>query len=224
MPALPSYIPTRDADLANWADNFNTLLTASPSTYGLVAGDATAVDAVVVPFITAYSAAINPGTRTPVTISAKDDAKILMLATVRPYAINVSLNQGVITSDKIDLGVNPRTSTPTPITAPTTNPIISIVNATPLQHVLRYRDETASPTVKAKPYGVTQLYLYGTASATPITDPAVLLFLGSRTKSPALIEWQAGDVGKTAYYAARWATRTGEIGPWSPIVSFTVAN
>lgn len=223
MPALPPYIPPTDADLANWAANFNTLITASPGTYGLLTSDATAISAVTTPFLTAYSAAINPPTRTPVSVAVKDTQKINMLATLRPYAIQISLNAGVLTSDKIAVGVNPRTSTPLPIAAPTTSPIISIVSATNLQHVLRARDETSSPSVKAKPYGVTQMLCFAAASATPITDPDLLPYKLTCTKFPVVLPWDYENAGKVAYYAARWATRTGLLGPWSPIVNFTVA-
>ena len=45
MPQLPPYIPARNANLIAWAANFSTLITASPGTYGLLAGDATAIAA-----------------------------------------------------------------------------------------------------------------------------------------------------------------------------------
>ena len=223
MPALPPYIPAKDAAFGNWLDNFSALITASPATYGLVSGDAAAIASVTATWDSAYALVTSPMTKTPNTVNAKNTARINALATVRPYAQNIALNAGVLTADKIAIGINPRQSTPLPITDPTTYPALTIVQALPLQHVFRFRDQLASPSVKAKPYGVTQLFLYGTASATPITDPSTLNFIGAYTKSPATATWLTGDVGKTAYYAAQWATRKGLVGPWSPIVSMTVA-
>lgn len=223
MPALPPYIPARDADFNNWITNFNSLLTASPSTYGLIAADATAVDTVTDAWVAAYTAAIDPSTRTPVTVQAKDDARIDAQTTVRPYAQLISLNPGVLSANKIAIGVNPRTSTPAPITAPTTNPTVAITAAAPFVHVLRYRDSLASPSVKSKPYGVIQVQIFAKVSATAITDPELLPLKVQTTKSPTQVEWSADDVGSQAYYAARWVTRTGLVGPWSPVVSFTVA-
>jgi hypothetical protein len=224
MPALPPYIPARDADLANWSNNFSTLLTASPGTYGLLSTDATTVSAVVAPWLTAYALAINPATKTPVTVAAKDTARFSMLATVRPYAQQISLNAGVLTSDKIAIGVNPRTSTPVPIAVPTTNPVLSIDEAGTLQHVLRFQDSMSSPSVKSKPYGVIQMYCYAMTSATPVTDPTTLPFIQACTKSPSLITWDSSAKGHTAYYASRWATRTGKLGPFSPIINYVVAG
>lgn len=224
MPALPPYIPARDTDFNNWLANFSTLLTANPPLYGLTPVDAVAVAAAAADWLVAYNAAIDGTTRGPFTIANKDTTRTATEAIVRPYAQAISNNAGVLVADKVAIGVNPRTNTPTKIAAPTTNPVLSIFSAIQLVHQLRYRDELASPTVKAKPYGVLQVQLYATASATPITDPAALDFVGGFTKSPLQVEWQAGDAGKVAYYAARWVTRTGLVGPWSPVVSFTVAS
>lgn len=223
MAALPPYIPATDSGTASWSNNFSTLITANPATYGLVAADATAIAAIVATWATAYALVLSPSTKTPTTVSAKNTAKINLLAVVRPYAQTIALNAGVASSDKTALGLNPRTSTPTPITAPTTNPILSIISGTPLVQILRYRDSAASPSVKSKPYGVTQVQLFASASATPITDPSVLGYHAAKTKSPLQAVWQSGDVGKVAYYAARYITRTGLVGPWSPVVSMTIA-
>jgi hypothetical protein len=218
------YIPAPDADFATWLDNFDTLLTASPATYGLVPADAAAVATVTDAFLTALAAASNPGTRTPVSVALKDTTKITSLATVRPYAQSISLNAGVDVSDKINIGVNPRTTPPTPINAPATNPVLTITGANTLAHVMRYRDEMAAPNTKAKPYGAVACQIFGKTSATPITDALDLPYLMNATKSPLQIFWQAADANKIAYYAGRWITRRGLVGPWSPIISFTVPN
>lgn len=224
MAGSSDYIPAPDADYDLWATNFSTLLTASPGTYGLVAGDATAVAAVYSTWHAAYLAAINPATRTPVTVQAKDVARSASLVVIRPYAVTISNNAGVNPSDKVAIGVNPGTSTPTPIPAPNTAPVISVQLATPLVHQLAYHDESQPETVKAKPDGVKFLELRGAVSVTPITDQAAIAFKSLQSKSPFFVEWDAADVGKQAYYAARWVNSNGLLGPWSAIQQFTVAN
>lgn len=224
MPQVAPYIPNRDADLDTWLANFSSLITTSPATYGLVSGDATAIAAAVAAWHAAYLLVTSASTKTAATVSSKNTQKVDVLAMVRPYAQTIALNAGVSSSSKIALGLNPRTSTPSPIAAPTTHPVISLVSAPPLQHVLRYRDEMASPSVKAKPYGAIQVQIYATASATAITNQDLLDFKGVTTKCPTLVAWDPSDKGMQAYYAARWVTRTGLVGPWSPIVSYTVAG
>jgi hypothetical protein len=224
MPAPAPYIPPKDADFGPWLDNFSTLITAAPATYGLVASDATAIAAQNTAWAAAYTLAIGAGTRGTANISAKDVARVNAEAVVRPYAQQIANNVGVSVDDKIALGLNARTNPPSPIAAPNTSPILTVIGATPLGHTLRYRDEMASPSVKSKPFGVIQIQVFGMVSATVISDPTALPLLGAFTKSPVGITWDSTAVGKQAYYAARWVTRTGLVGPWSPIVTFTVAN
>lgn len=213
------YVPRRDSDLAAWATNFSTLLTAAPATYGQTSGTAAAVAAVVATFIADYSAVTSPSTRTPAAVQAKDTAKVNMLATVRPVAVNISLNPAVLTSDKIAIGVNPRTSSPTPITPPTTYPIITIQGGANLQLYVRYRDSAASVSVKSKPYGVASVHLAYKVSATPITDPAMLDQTAVLTKSPFLLNFSAGG---QCYLAGYYVMKNGKTAAPGPIVSFTV--
>lgn len=217
-----SYIPPKDADLALWSANFSTLITASPPTYGLTTGDAVTIAAANTAFQAAYLIVTSPSTKTPAAVQFKNIQRANLLATVRPYGQRIANNAGIASSLKIALGLNPRTNPPTPVTAPATMPILSIPSLIHLGHILRYRDSLASPSTKGKPAGAIAMELYGTASATVITDPAVLVFLGLQTKSPFTQLWDSGSVGKAAYYAGRWVTRKGLIGPWSAIVSMTI--
>jgi hypothetical protein len=219
MPALPPYIPARNANLLAWATNFSALITANPATYGLMASDATTIAAQRTALNTAYGLITSPSTKTAATVSAFNTAKVTALAVFRPYAQTISLNAGVSSANKTALGVNPRTSTPTPITAPTTAPVLTVQSASTAGLITRYRDATASPSVKSKPYGVVQIQIYGMASTTAVTDPTTLPLNTTTTKAPLQLSFP-GTAGKTIYIAARWITRKGLVGPWSSIVSY----
>lgn len=222
MPALAPYIPSKDADLNNWLNNFSTLIVAAPATYGLLASDATTISTNVAAWNAAYALVTSPTTKTAATVAAKDTEKVIVLAIIRPYAQQISLNPGVSSGNKIAVGVNPRTSTPSPITPPTSNPILLVQSGSNLSIILRYRDSAASPSVKAKPYGVKACQIFGLASPTVITDPTTLHLLSSSTKSPALLTFPSGVAGMQMYFAARWIIQTGGVSPWSPIINFTV--
>jgi hypothetical protein len=224
MPSAAPYIPARDSLLANWALNFSTLITAAPGTYGLTSGDASAIAATEASWAAAYTLVTSPATKTATTVAAKNAAKVTLLATLRPYAVTVSLNAGVSSSNKVALGVNPRTSVLTPITAPTTSPVLTAQSTSTAGTIIRYRDATASPSVKSKPFGVTSIQIWALASVTPITDPTALAYQGSQTKSPFTIAMGSGDAGRTVYFAARWVTRKGLTGPWSSVISYVVAG
>lgn len=222
MPAVAPYIPPKDANFDNWFGNFSTLITASPTTYGLSSGDASTIAAAYASWHAAYLLVTSPTTKTASTVAAKNSAKVVGLATARPYAINISLNPGVSSANKIAVGVNPRTSTPSPITPPVTNPVLVFQSGSNLSIILRYRDSAASPSVKSKPYGVKSIQLFGLVSVTPVTDPLLMFLRVTGTKSPLTDVFGSGDAGKQCYYAARWATQRGLYSPWSPLVNFTV--
>lgn len=225
MPALAPYVPTKDAALDPWAANFSTLITAAPTTYGLLAADAVTIAAVVAAWHTAYLIVTSPTTKTASAVSVKNTDKINMLGIIRPYAQQIANNAGVTSANKIALGLNPKTSTPVPITTPTTTPILTAQSTSTAGTILRFRDSVASPSVKAKPYGVLQCIIYAKASATAITDPTQLLQIAVATKSPVTVPLVPITFPvPPVYFAARWITRKGLLGPFGPIISYNVAG
>ena len=110
--------------------------------------------------------------------------------------------------NKIALGLNPKTSTPSPVTPATTNSVLTLQSASNLTAYVRYRDSAANVSVKAKPYGVTQRQVFGMTSATPVTGPTILPLFATPTKSPFVLTLDAADVGKHFYLAALSATST----------------
>jgi hypothetical protein len=224
MPSVAPYIPPRDANLNNWLGNFSTLISAAPGTYGLLTSDAVTIASAVASWDAAYALVTSPTSKTATTVQLKNTAKVTVLAVVRPYAQNVRLNAGVTTDNKIALGLNPATNTPSPITPPSSNPVLTLQSLGVFNAILRYRDSSASVSVKSKPYGVKGLRLYGMVSATAVTDPTTLPLIGVQTKSPFVLSLAGKAAGSTMYVAAQWAVQSGGLSPWSPILSFTVAG
>lgn len=213
------YIPTKDADFNNWLLNFSALLTASPTTYGLTAPDATAVADVTTSWSTAYATATNPDTRTSPAVAAKDAARAAAESTVRTYAQQISKSDAVTPEDKLAIGVNIPNTTPVPIPAPTSFPQLSFRAATPLVHTLQYQDSDLG-TGKQKPFGAVGIEVWRSVGTVPATDPAQASYYSTFTKSPLRVSFDAPQVGKTCTYFARWVTRSGpggvaQKGPWS---------
>ena len=222
MPSNPPYIPPKDADLAAWLANFSSLLTASPVTYGQSSAVAVSVAAANSAYQAAYTLVTSPSTKTANTVASKNSAKVSTLAIVRPIAQQISLAAGVLTSDKIAIGVNPRTSVPTPITPPTTVPALTLRGAGPLQVIVYYRDSAASTSVKSKPYGVQFVNLYYETSATPITVPQPSANLIQLTKSPYTITFPGSAGGLQVYIWAQYVLKNGKLSSFSPVSSWTV--
>lgn len=222
----PPYIPAPNAQFNDWIANFASLITASPTTYGLVSGDATTINAVATPWAAAYTAATDPTTRTSVTVAAMQAARAAAESVVRPYAVQISQNSGVTNDDKVAVGVTVRITTPTPIPPPTTVPALSLIAGTHLAHQLRYYD-TSTPTTKAKPFGAIGIEVWRSIGTVPATDPAQCDYYGTWTKSPNVSTFGAGDVGKVCTYFVRWVTRGGaggvaQTGPWSTALNLGI--
>jgi hypothetical protein len=232
------YIPARDSTLDTWSANFSTLITATPSTYGL---DATAALAIQNAFNTWHAAyliggsagsppvPLNPSTFTRVTVAAKNAEKIAMTTILRTYASQIRLNPGVSNSDKTALGLNLPNNSPSPIGTPTTFPLLAIVSAGPGTHELRFADNT-TPSIRKKPFGAVGMQLFRGVATDPIDDVANCQYLATLTTQPYLSSFLIGDNGKVATYFARWVTRGRQAGgavqlegPWSAPVNMTVA-
>ena len=213
------YIPGPDGEFRDWLVNFDTLLTAAPATYGLVAGDAAAVAAKTAAYVAAYSLAIDPATRTAGTVAAKDTARVDAEQTVRPYAVSISLNEGVTDQAKADIGVTIRKLVPTPIPAPASAPILGVTAQTTGVVNMTYRDNSL-PAGKAKPPGCVGMEVRQTIGVAPAVDPEAARTVAIFTKSPFRLTFAAADKGKTVTVFARWITRSGpggvaQSGPWA---------
>ena len=223
---MASYIPQKDSLLQNWLNNFQTLIAAAPATYGLVAADSTAITAAYNAWNTAFAAAVNPATRTPQTVAAKDTAKVNALGIIRPYAQRIAKNAGLSPATKIAVGVNPGTNPPGPIPAPTTYPVLSIPTALAQAHVVYYRDQLASPSVKSKPPGVVSCELHAWVGTTPAAPADITQWpvIKVMTKSPTTITWSSQPSGTFVAYAARWVTRKGLYGPFGAVVTKAITT
>lgn len=224
--ASQPYIPAADSSFQDWLLNFSTKLTAAPTTYGLIAGDAVIVASTYTVWNAAYLISVAPATRTSAAIAAKDSARASAESIVRPYAQRIRVNPAVTNASRVTIGVTVAVFPPTPIPAPLTNPVLGLVRATPLTHVMAFSDSD-TPTTKAKPYGVKQCSILATIGIAPAVDPSAARYIGGFTKSPLQITHDAGDRGKIVTYFSRWENGSGPggvgaFGPWGTPVSFVI--
>lgn len=216
-----SYIPSRDPAFDTWADNFQTQIAASPATFGLAVPDAVAITAAFDLWHAAFVLAITPATRTKPSVAAKDAQRAASTVTFRTYAQQIRANPGVTNEDKALLLITIPDTGRTPIPAPSTQPLLTLVGATPLTHTLRFADAN-SPDKRAKPFGALQLEVWRTIGVAPVTDPATSDYFGAATKQPFASTFAPADIGKYATYFGRWVTRTGLVGPWSTPIAMVV--
>lgn len=219
-----SAIPQREGDLDLYTLNWKTLLTASFALFGMLAADALAITNAYNTFHTAFLLTSNPATRTTTNVTAKDAAKAAMLVTLRAQYRIIKANPTVLDANKVSLGIVVNDPVPTPIPPPATFPLLSVAASASLQHTVGYSD-SATPTLRRKPSGVTGMVMFRGVGVAAALDPTQLDFLAVDSSTPiATAAFAAADVGKVASYAGRWTNAKGELGPWSPIVTKTVTN
>jgi hypothetical protein len=217
-----SYIPAQDGLALTWMQTFAAGISADPATYQLQTSDATAIQNAVDAFAAAYADAADPTQRTPVNVNLKDTTRNAAAQICRQYAMGIKVNAGISDADKIAIGVRPVNPSRTPINAPATSPLLNVIAATQGSQTLRYAD-SMSPDSPAKPFGATELLLFVAIAADIVVDPEEAKFVGKFTKNPVSVGFVADDNGKQATYFARWASRRGDVGPWSSPVTLAIA-
>jgi hypothetical protein len=114
---------------------------------------------------------------------------------------------------------------PTPIPAPTTEPVLAVSGDAPLVQAVAFRDVT-TPDRRGKPEGVTGMMLAVAVapSDTPPATPEAAPIHGVATRQPYRITFPAANKGKVAFYFGRWITGAGKVGPWSAMAQLMIAG
>jgi hypothetical protein len=207
----------------DWSRHFAQTIAAAPTAYGLEKRDADALVAACQEYADAYTLAVAPATRTKASIAEKDRSRKAMLQVLRRYARLIKANPAVSDERKVILQLTASSQPWKRGDAPATRPILQVVSAIPLRHVLRCTD-SANAEGSAKPAGVTGMQLFCHVGSEAPADPLDARFERFVTRSQHVVEFKPAQVGKTAFYFARWQNATGETGPWSQVARMTVAG
>ena len=220
---MPStYLPSREAELDTWLDNFRALIAAAPADYGLEAADALAITSACAAWHTAYLAAVNPTTRTKGTVAAKNTQRASVKAIVRGYAATIRADQTISDALKIGLGLHVRDAELTPVPPPATVPVLALAGMRQGSQEIRATDES-TPGSRARPAGSAGMLLFRAVAGAPVSDPAEAQFLAFSGRPEYTCAFAPADNGKTATYFARWTNAKGEMGPWSQPLPVSIA-
>lgn len=225
MAANPPYFPSQLAFQQAWLLNFNTLLSAAPITYGLVAGNATAVAAVFTPFNTAYALCLNPATTTSAQRLDRDTKLAACTAVVFPFATNISQNASVTNQNKTTIGVTVRSTVRTVIPPTTDYPIVTLRSQANGVCVFDWVSSVPGPSI-ASPYGYTPRIRTGIHPTLP-TPVGDLQDAGKFTRSPFTKVFPNSAVGDVITIAMNYEKKSGTSGagvegPVGPAVSFVL--
>lgn len=216
------FLPSTDADLSPWLTNYVTLLTANPTDYGLLAGDATAVGALNDDYQAALTLRVDPSTNSSAAVADLHDKRVAVKALVRTQARVIRAYTSITSLLLSGIGLTVADTDPTPIPAPATKPVLAVERYESNQHVLRLRDES-TPTSSKKADGAWAAEIFCKVGPGAPASIADCTYLGLASKRLFIASQDPADAGKTAYYLARWTTRRGLTGPVSSQLAATIA-
>jgi len=149
-----SYLPASDSGLDDWANNFSNQINAViPATdLGLTIEEAAGYATLQADYAAKLMAAVDPGTRGPAAILAKNEAKKLLVAESRKLAMAATNHPATTDAQRQALGLTVRDNDPTPVPPPDTAPLIDVLSVKSRTFELRLRDAVTS--AKRKPAGV----------------------------------------------------------------------
>jgi hypothetical protein len=214
------FLPSKDADLLAWSANFNQLINAAPTTYGLTAPQASGYTTVYTAWADALGTATNPATRTRGTIAAKDDARTPLKAMSRELARIVNAFPTITNQQRIDLGLNPRTGEVTPINPPADPPVMEVVGA--IGRTLKVRVHAVGSDRRGKPEGVAGCSVFSFVGATPPADITQWVFQGSSSRTVFDVEFPPTvAAGAQVFLCAFWYSPRAQSGPaCQPITAY----
>jgi hypothetical protein len=217
-------IPLKDSSLVPFTTNFNDRIVATPTDFGLTAGQAAAYTPLNDAYVAAYNAmmaARSDGTRSASQTATTVAARNTLIAYARQLYAFVQANADVTDANKILLGVAIRKTPPSPIPAPTARPKMDLISV--VARTVTVAIHNGSVTKRGKPVGAISAFVYTFVGENYPTDPTQWEFQGAATKSPYPIEFpDSVTSGAQVWMCAAWVNRRGQAGPPGTPISTNV--
>jgi hypothetical protein len=183
--AVPTFPPSKEAGLLSWSSQFSNKITALPTAYGLVAGQASAYAALHAAYSAAYNAANDSTSISKAAIIAKNTAKENLLYGAGGAWELVDVCQAwpdMTDALRGELNIRIPDDEPSPIPPPEFPPLLSIMSTSGRTLEVRLRDKENSDK-RGKPPGVQgATVLYHVGETTP-ADPSQWMFLLNESRT-----------------------------------------
>ena len=216
------YLPSTDAGLNSWAQNFLALVSPEPAVWGLSAAQVASLTTVINEYSTTLATATEPSTRTKVAVANKNTARAAMLLQIRAAVHLIQAQTTVTPGQKTALGITVADRVPSPVPPPATRPVINagILKSRSLE--VHLADEL-TPSRKARPAGAAGAEVYSwVGTGAPPMDLELWRYEGLATRWRFVLDFEDTDSGKSVTIAARWINAKGQTGPLSDSLIVTV--
>ncbi len=195
---------------------------AKASAWGIVASKLTTIAPFRTDYELWYKVAANKQTQCVAATAARDTAWDKYEPMLRELYISFLLNNEAITFDeKSGLGIHIHdTKQKTAVKVPVSSPMV-ILSSEEISVIHVVYSDSNSTDNHAKPYGVAFMEMtakLGLAIEAPICAADCNLRFNISRNHEA-IKFEDTERGKTLFAYSRWVTSTGDLGPWSGMVS-----
>jgi hypothetical protein len=217
------FFPSGEAALVQWGQTFAAGISASPTTYGLVAAQCTAFTTLSTNYTSAFNAASNPNTRNKALTSAKNQARDAMKASARLLASIINGQPNVTDQQKLALGLNVRAQPQSwPIPQQAYVKIMS-VNGRTVKVALSNSNSTSSR--RGLPAGVQGATVFSHVGATPPDNLATWKFEGNTGRSVFQVAFPSTvPAGSTVFLTAFYFNGRKQSGAAAPPTSTQLAG
>jgi hypothetical protein len=220
---MADYIPAPDDEFDTYfREQFAPFAQGNIGALGLSGADATELTTVTNAWGYAWPAFNNAKAAFESATEDKDQKRADAEAVLRRLAQKVQNTPGVTDAQKASLGITIRKTTKTPVGVPTTVPVLTRTDTSTRAILRLFFADATTPETKAKPPGVQGCEIREQIGGTAPVNPNAMAFLAIETRTPYRADFEAGDVGKTVYFAFRWLNTKGQPGPWSQIYNAVV--
>lgn len=225
---MGDYLPRKESELMDWARSFNAQIVATPTVFGLTAGQATIFTGLWESFRDAYEIATAEPTRTAGTIQTKNTTKDAMIdgdGGIRELVKIIQAYPGTTDTMRVDLQITVPDVEPTPVPAPSMPPSLEIDKQLGRSVRVRLRD-MENPTRRGKPAGVLGASVFmWVGDENPPEDPMEWTYLFNTSTSMFTIDFPSEVAsGSKVWLTTQWFNRRQETSPPSAFQSVRVGD
>jgi hypothetical protein len=221
---LPAdYIPGDDPAFDGFQSAFRAYVNANAAALGLAPGDPdqAEMNSEGTAWDTEYPAHLAAQAAATGAKQTKDNRRGTYEIVIRRLAQRFQESSAVDDAALAAMSLTIRDTKPRPIADPTSRPVGKANTSQRLEIGLTLTDE-ATPTSRAKPFGVVGCNIFMKLGGTAPTDLSQCEFIGFATRTPFTEEFDGTQANQTAHFILQWVDTRGGVGPISETVSATV--
>ena len=221
---MPGYVPPADPEFDAWQEQWVTYALANAGALGIGLPEAAALTASRTAWNAGYDAHVVAQAAAEAARQQKEALRASHEALLRQFSQRLQARAETADVQRAGLGITVPDREPTLVPPPSTAPLLNIVTAERLRHVLEASKTPAEGGGLGKPVGVRGVQIWRKVGGPPPAGEADLTFAGEFTRTRITLDYAMGLGGQTVHYQARWVSTRGAVGPWGELASASVVQ